>query len=298
MKPAPFDYFLPGSLPEALALLAEHGDGARALAGGQSLVPMLNMRLVRPRALVSLRRLGELDFITRRNGSLAIGGMTGQSRVEHSTEVREGCPLLAEAIRLVGHPTIRNRGTIGGSIAHADPAAELPAVLVALDGRVTLAAVGGTRTVAASEFFHGMMATAAQPHELIVQVEFGSVGRPGDRRGHAFEELSRRHGDFALAGVAVALALDGADHVADARIALLGVEGRPRRRAEAESALRGERWASGRVSEAAALAASGLDALEDLQASREFRTHLVAVLARRALERAHRRAVKSAEEGR
>jgi carbon-monoxide dehydrogenase medium subunit len=288
MKPAPFDYAAPGSLAEALAVLAEHGDAAKPLAGGQSLVPMLAMRLSRPQMLVSLKRLGELQGIRRRNGTLAVGAMTRHWQVEESREVAEASPLLAEAIRLVGHPTIRSRGTVGGSIAHADPAAELPAVLAALDGRVRLASARGERTLSAAEFLRGMMTTAARPDELVTEVEFPVLA--GARRGDAFEEVARRHGDFALAGAAVALALDAGGRVTDARIALCGVEARPRRRTEAEAALRGERWRPERLPEIAALAAAGLEPLDDLHASGAFRTHLAGVLTRRALERAHARA--------
>lgn len=295
MKPAPFEYRAPRSAEEALALLAEHGDEAKVLAGGQSLVPMLAMRLVRPRVLVSLKHLKELEYIRRQNGTLLIGAMTRQRQLEESGEVTAACPLLGEAIRFVGHPTIRSRGTVGGSIAHADPAAELTAVLVALDGQVRLASVKGSRVVPAAEFFHGMMTTALRPEELVVEVEFPRVGGPGHRRGHAFVEVSRRHGDFALAGAAVALALAGDGQVADARIALLGVENRPRRRPEAEAALRAERWRPERLPEVAALAATGVEPIDDIHASGEFRAHLAGVLTRRALERAYRLATAGRE---
>jgi carbon-monoxide dehydrogenase medium subunit len=288
MKPVPFEYAAPGSVAEALAVLAEHGDTARPLAGGQSLVPMLAMRLARPHVLVSLKRLGELAGIRRQNGSLTVGAMTRQWQVEESAEVAAACPLLAEATALVGHPAIRSRGTVGGSIAHADPAAELPVVLVALDGRVRLRSTRGERVVPAADFLQGMMTTAARPEELLVAVELPVLA--GERRGDAFEEIARRHGDFALAGAAVALAFDADDRVTDARIALCGVEARPRRRTEAEQALRGERCRPERLDEAAALAAASLQPLEDLHASGAFRTHLAGVLTRRALERAWRRA--------
>jgi CO/xanthine dehydrogenase FAD-binding subunit len=290
MKPAPFDYRAPGSLAETLAVLGEHGDAAKPLAGGQSLVPMLAMRLVRPQVLVSLKRLGELDYIRRENGTLLVGAMTRQWRVEESAEVARACPLLAEAIRYVGHPTIRSRGTVGGSIAHADPAAELPAVLVALDGRVRLQSSRGARVVPAADFFQGMMATALRPAELLVEVQFPAVGGPGDRCGHAFVEVSRRHGDFAMAGAVAALALDAGGTVTDARIALTGVENRPRRRAEAEAALRGQRWRPERLGEVAALAAGGLEPLDDLHAPAGLRAQMARVLTERALGEAYRRA--------
>lgn len=289
MKPAPFEYAAPGSVAEAVSVLAEHGDAARPLAGGQSLVPMLAMRLARPRVLVSLKRLDELAGIRRQNGALVLGAMTRQREVEESAEAAAACPLLAEAIALVGHPTIRSRGTVGGSIAHADPAAELPAVLVALDGRVRLRSARGAREMAAADFLQGIMTTAAQPEELLTEIEL--PGLAGGRRGDAFEEVARRHGDFALAGVAVALTLDVDERVMDVRIALCGVEARPRRRSEAEQVLRGERCSPERIAEAAAFAAAGLEPLDDLHASAALRAHLVGVLTRRAVERARRRAI-------
>jgi CO/xanthine dehydrogenase FAD-binding subunit len=290
MKPAPFDYHAPGSVPEVLDLIAEQGDDARVLAGGQSLVPMLNMRLIRPRVLISLRRLRELDFVRRQNGTVVVGSMTRQATLEASPDVREVCPVVVDALHFVGHPTIRNRGTLGGSIAHADPAAELPAVLVALDGRVVLASRRGSRSVAAADFFKGLMATDARPDELITDIQFPAVGAAQDRRGHGFEEVSRRHGDFAVAGVAVAVALDASTRVTDARIALLGVEARPRRCTRAEQELVGQPWRGERLAELAELAAGGLDPLSDHHASGEFRVHLAKVLTRRALAAAYERA--------
>ena len=292
MKPAPFEYRAPGSVSEALATLAEHGDDAKALAGGQSLVPMLAMRLSRPRVLVSLKHLGELSGIRRRDGVLAIGAMTRHYEVEESREVAVACPLLAEAIRLVGHPTIRSRGTVGGSIAHADPAAELPAVLAALGGRVRLASSRGERVVPVEDFVQGMLTTAARPDELLTEIELPALEAEG--RGDAFEEVARRHGDFALAGAAVALTVDAGGRVTEARIALCGVEARPRRRTDAEARLRGEPWRPERVREAAALAATGLSPLDDLHASGGLREHLAGVLTERALERAYHRATRRA----
>jgi carbon-monoxide dehydrogenase medium subunit len=289
MKPAPFEYIAPTSMEEALETLARHGEAAKVLAGGQSLVPMLNMRLARPSVLVSLRRIAALDRVAIEDGCTRIGSMTRQRMAEHDPGVRNACPILADALTLVGHPAIRNQGTVGGSVAHADPAAELPAVLVALDGTVTLVSTRGRRTVPASAFFRGLLATAAEPDELIAEVAFPHVGRPPLVSGCAVEEVSRRHGDFALAGAVVALAADGDGRIADARLALFGVEARPTRRLEAEAALRGTRCEPAAVAEAAALAARHLDPLEDLHASAALRAHLTGVLARRCIERAYRR---------
>jgi len=289
MKPVPFEYCAPSSLEEAAATLARHGDAAKVLAGGQSLVPMLNMRLVRPSVLVSLRRVPALDYVIVVDGRTRIGSTTRQRAVEEHPAVREACPILAEALGLVAHPAIRNQGTIGGSVAHADPAAELPAVLVALDGTVTLASTRGRRTVAASDFFRGLMTTAAEPDEVIAEVAFHPVGRPALASGWAVEEVSRRHGDFAVAGVVVALAADSERRIVDARIVVFGVEDRPTRRSAAEGAVRGTRGEPKAMAEAAALAVGGLQPHEDLHASARFRAQLVGVLVPRALERAYRR---------
>jgi aerobic carbon-monoxide dehydrogenase medium subunit len=288
MKPAPFEYIAPTSLEDAMESLARHGETARVLAGGQSLVPMLNMRLVRPSVLVSLRRIAALQYVAIDDGWIRIGSMTGQRVVEQDSGVRNACPLIGAALGLVGHPAIRNQGTVGGSVAHADPAAELPAVLVALDGTVTLVSTRGRRTVAARAFFRGLMTTAIEPDELIAEVAFPRVGRPGCVSGCAVEEVSRRHGDFALAGAVVALAANADGRIADARIALFGVEARPTRRPQAEAALQGTRCPPEAVADAAALAARDLDPLEDLHASAGLRAQLAGVLARRAIERAYR----------
>jgi carbon-monoxide dehydrogenase medium subunit len=291
MKPAPFEYVAPASVEEAVDCLARHGDAAKVLAGGQSLVPMLNMRLVRPSVLVSLRRLRALDYVAVENSSIRIGSMTRQRAVEQAPVVRDACPVLGEALALVGHPAIRNQGTIGGSVAHADPAAEVPAVVVALDGAVTLVSTRGRRTVPAATFFRTLLTTTAEPDELIAEVAVHPVGGAGLASGWAVEEVSRRHGDFALAGVVAALVADGDGGIADARIALFGVEDRPTRRPQAEAALRGTRGAPEALAEAAALAVRELVPLDDLHASAPLRTRLASVLVRRAVERAYRRAV-------
>ena len=288
MKPAPFEYRAPASLDEAVDTLARHGDAAKVLAGGQSLVPMLNMRLVRPSVLVSLRHVPALNHIAVEDGWTRIGSMARQRVVEEDPAVRDTCPVLAEALGLVAHPAIRNQGTIGGSVAHADPAAEVPAVLVALEGTVTLVSTRGRRTVPANEFFRGLLTTAAEPDELLAEVAFGRVGAPGLVSGWAVEEVSRRHGDFALAGAVVALAADPERRIADARIAVFGVEDRPTRRPAAEAAMRGTRGEPPAIAEAAALAVRDLDPLGDLHASAGLRAHLAGVLVRRALGRAYR----------
>ena len=200
MKPAPFDYAAPRSLEAALALL---GDESRPLAGGQSLVPMLNFRIAQPARLVDLNAIGELDYLRCADGALRIGALTRQAALERSELVERRWPLLVEAVRLVGHPAIRSRGTVGGSVAHADPAAELPVALAALDARFHLRSVRGARSLPPSDFFLGPLTTALEPDELLVEIEVPAL--PEGARA-AFVEQARTHGDFAIAGAAVVLA--------------------------------------------------------------------------------------------
>ena len=203
MKPAPFEYHAPESLDEALRLRSELGPESSVLAGGQSLVPMLNMRLAAPEALIDLRMLDELRYVRASNDGVAVGAMTTHRTLERSDEAHAVCPLLRESLELVAHSIVRNRGTIGGSIAHADPAAELPAVLAVLDGKVTARSVRGEREIPASELFTFHFTTSLEPDEILTEVWFPAVGVGA---GSAFLEVSRRHGDYALAGAACVVA--------------------------------------------------------------------------------------------
>ena len=214
MKPPPFEYHAPRTLADAVRLRAELGPDASLLAGGQSLVPVLNMRLARPSALIDLNRVGELDFVRHENGALAVGAMTRHRQLERSEKAARACPILREALGLVAHAIVRNRGTVGGSIAHADPAAELPAVLVALGGHATVRSVRGERTIPAEALFRFHFTTSLDPDEILTGMSFPALA-PGD--GHAVVELSRRHGDYALAGVACVIRSDGV------RLGLFGV---------------------------------------------------------------------------
>jgi aerobic carbon-monoxide dehydrogenase medium subunit len=292
MKPPRFDYQAPTSLDEALALLRQHGDQAKVLAGGQSLVPLLNFRLVRPQVLVDLNEVSGLDGIRETNGVLTIGAMTRQRAVETSALVRERCPLLADAMPQIGHVQIRNRGTVGGSLAHADPAAELPAVVAALGGDVVLRSAGGQRALPAEQFFVTYLTTALEPGELLVEVRL-PVTPP--RSGSAFLEVSRRHGDFALVGVAASVTLDAAGICTRAALALTGVGPTPVVARAAAMALVGVRPTPEAFAEAAGRATTGLVPDGDLHASREYRTHVAGVLTRRALERACERARRGGE---
>ena len=248
MKPAPFEYVRPGSLEEALDVLRQRGDDAKVLAGGQSLVPMMNFRLARPAVIVDLNGLGDLAYIRPANGALALGAMTRQRTIEKSAVVRERAPLLAEATPLIGHLPIRTRGTIGGSLVHADPAAEYPVVMVALDAEFTLARQGGTRRVAAADFFETYLTTTIGPDEILTEIRLPGLPQ---KAAVAFLEISRRHGDFAIVAAAAVVDLDARGQIAEARIALGGVGPKPVRARAAERLLAGQRPTAALLAEAA-----------------------------------------------
>ena len=283
MKPAPFEYIAAESLEEALTALQLNSPEGKILAGGQSLLPLLNLRLTKPKILVDLNGISGLDGIRETPGSLAIGAMTRQSKIEDSSLVRERLPILAEAIRYIGHVAIRHRGTIGGSLAHADPAAELPAVALALDAKFAIAGRGGDRIISAEEFFLDFLTTALAPDEILRQIVF-PVLRPFS--GYALEEVARRHGDFAIAGVVVIVDLDDAGKIAEARVALFGVAPTAVRARQAERALLGRELDDSGIADAAALLEEVLDPPADIRASSAYRKHVAAILLSRALKRA------------
>ena len=282
MKPPRFEYAAPSSLDEALALRAEHGSDSVVLAGGQSLVPLLNLRMAFPEIVIDLGRVAELSGIRQLNGGVAVGAMTRQRELERSELVAERCPLATKAIAHVAHVTIRNRGTVGGSVAHADPAAELPAVALAVDAELVARSTRGERTIPAGEFFHGVFSTALEPDELLVELRF--PGAPST--GTAFVELARRHGDFAIVGVGASVTRDGDGTIADARLVFTGVGATPVRASEAEAMLRGQRPEPAVLADAARHAAEGLDPGSDAHASGAYRRRVAATLAARALQEA------------
>src|SRR5688572_6690553 len=288
MKPASFEYFRPQSLDEALSLLGEHGGDAKPLAGGQSLIPAMNFRLATPSVLVDLNGLPELSYIKDDSGDVRIGGMARQRAVERSRLVAERVPLIAETMPHIAHPAIRNRGTVGGSLAHADPAAELPAVMLALKARLIVSSKSGPREVPADEFFVGLFSTAVQPGELLTEIRIPP--RP-KRSGFAFQEVSRRHGDFALVGAAVVVQVDEKGCCSEARIALLSVGDRPMLAGHAAEALTGRPPSIESIRAAAEAAATrDIDPPSDIHASARYRRQLANVLTRRVLERAFERA--------
>ena len=237
MKPPKFRYFAPKSVGEALALLAEHSAEARVLAGGQSLVPLMNMRLAHPDVLIDINGIAELSFIEAWDGGLAIGALTRDATLTNASTVTDGLAVLREAAHCVGHPAIRNRSTVGGSIAHADPAAELPAVMVALNAEFVARSRSGSRTIPARDFFKGYLTTDLKNGEMLTELHIPGLP-PGS--GSAFVEFARREGDYALAGVAAIVTLDGNGTIADARLGLCSVGPAPVRPQSAEALLRGQ----------------------------------------------------------
>ncbi len=282
MKPPRFSYHAPDSVGAAIALLARYAGEARLLSGGQSLVPMLNFRLLAPAALIDLARIPDLAYVREENGSVAIGAMTRQRHVEHSEIVANRLPLLREALGWVGHLPTRSRGTIGGSLAHADPSAELPMTLLALDGSVVAAGPGGLRTIAATALFDSMFTTHLAPDEILVEVRIPVMA---PHSGFAIEEYARRKGDFAIVGVAALLQHQGG-RCLRARVAACGVGSAAVRLTAAEQMLERNGLGLEAINAAAASAAAEIDPLTDPNASADYRRHLTAVLVGRALRRA------------
>lgn len=284
MKPAKFEYFAPTSLAEALGLLEEHGDDAKVLAGGQSLMPMLNMRLARPKVVADINRIPGLDYISPTpDGGLAIGALTRQRSVEKSTVVKERIPVLAAAMPSIGHFQIRNRGTVGGSISHADPAAELPAVCLALDGEFVLSSASNQRVLKAENFFISPLTTAIEPGELLTEIRLPA--RSEEWRW-GFQEVCRRQGDFAMVGAVSLLQLDGDGVCQSACITMFGVGGTPLRIRRAEEALLGNRIDGRVLEDVSKIVSEELDPDSDIHASATYRKEVGGVIARRTLEAA------------
>jgi carbon-monoxide dehydrogenase medium subunit len=286
VKPPLFEYHRAASTDEVVALLAEHADEAKVLAGGQSLVPLLSLRLARPAHLIDINRVADLATIGNGKG-LAVGALVRHRAIERSDVVRTANPLLAHAVRFIGHSAIRNRGTVGGSIAHADPAAELPAVLLALDGEIDARSARGTRTIAASALFEGFLTTSLEPDELLTAIRMPAWPTG---TGWSIQEFSRRSGDFAIVGVVATVRLDGNGNIADARLAFSGVDQVPVRATAAESVLAGATPSDDLWKSAAQAAAAPLEPGGDIHGSAAYRKQLAAVLAERALKEAHDRA--------
>lgn len=292
MKPAAFKYFAPETVEEALEHLAQYGYDAKVLAGGQSLVPTMNFRMAQPAVLIDLNNISELFYIkSYESGGVLVGAMTRQRAVEKDGLISRQAALVHETIPHISHPQIRNRGTFGGSIAHADPSAELPAVMLALNARFHLRNKSGERWVAAGDFFTGMFATILEPDEILSEIHIPPMP-PGS--GWAFREVARRHGDFALVGVAAVVTLDHTGKCHKARITLMSVGDGPVVAEEAERLLIGETGREEAIDAAAETAsAKDIDPPSDIHASAEFRRHLARVLTAQALSQAFGRARNS-----
>jgi carbon-monoxide dehydrogenase medium subunit len=291
MKLPPVEYEAPTTVADAIDLLGEHEEEASVLAGGQSLIPLLALRLARPAVLIDINGIDELSGISAANGSVAIGAMTREYMAEESETVAGAVPLLAAALPFIGHEAIRNRGTVGGSLAHADPAAELPAVARALDAEFVVRGPSGERVVPAAQWFEGYLTTSRRPDELLLQVRFPSAAQG---TGVSFQEVARRHGDFAIVGLAVSLVLSGGV-ISDARLAFAGLSYVPARATAAEDLLTGERPSAELFDEAARRATGDIDPPADLHGSPEYRKTVAAALVRRGLRAAADNAARGSD---
>lgn len=280
MKLSSLDYTCPATLAEAISALAGHDGEAKVIAGGQSLMPMLAFRLAAPKLLVDIGRLPGLDRIDISEDGVDLGALVTWRMIEQDARLAQAHPLLAAAIAHVAHYQVRNRGTVGGSLAHADPAAEMPGIAVACDALITIVGANGTRIVPAAAFFRGGLETALAPDELVV-----SVRLPPWRRGRrwGFAEFARRRGDFAMAGVAAYYNLDAQGEICDAHVGVIGVAARPLRLADVESALNGQRPSADLIRQVAAVACDAVDPPDDIHAESAYRRELVGVLLERVL---------------
>src|SRR5215468_4305259 len=282
MKLPPVDYEAPKTVSEAVELLAEHQDEASVLAGGQSLIPLLALRLAHPAVLIDINGIDELSGVSATDGWVAIGAMTREYVAEESETIADAVPLLAAALPLIGHEAIRSRGTVGGSLAHADPAAELPAVARALDAEFVVRGPSGQRVIPAAQWFEAYLTTSRQPDELLLEVRFPAAKQD---TGTSFQEVARRHGDFAIVGLAASLVLSGGA-ISDARLAFAGLSDVPVRAAHAEDLLAGESPSAELFDEAARRATEDLDPPADLHGSSVYRKTVAAAVVRRGLRAA------------
>jgi len=289
MKPAPFEYQAPDTLDAALDILAEHADDAKVLAGGQSLIPAMNFRLLQPTMLVDINKISELDYIeVDEDGSVRIGGLTRQANMGSSEVIQKHAPLLHEVVPNIAHPQIRNRGTLGGSLVHADPAAELPVVALALDAEIKVQSKDEERRIAAQDFFLGTFYTDIMPNEIVTEVKLAALP---DRSGYSFMEVARRKGDYAMMGTAALISLDDAGKCTSAKLVYLNAGDGTVVAGEAASLLVGE-TPSEEIFQAAAEKASqdDIDPMGNVHASEDYQRHLAWVLTQRTLTKAYERA--------
>jgi carbon-monoxide dehydrogenase medium subunit len=287
MIPAPFEYTAPKTLEEALRIIERHGDEAKILAGGHSLLPLIKLRLAQPRYVVDIGGLRGMSYIREENGQIAIGALTTHADIESSTLLRAKCPLLVETAATIGDVQVRNRGTIGGSLAHADPAADYPAAILALDAEMIAATSAGTRSIPAKEFFVDMLTTSLRSGEILSQIRI-APREPGT--GGAYEKMHQPASGFAIVGVAARLKVAKDGKIESASVGVTGLGPKAYRAEEVEKALVGKKGSEKVFAEAARFAAQGIEPLSDLHASAEYRREMAAVYARRALEKAFARA--------
>jgi CO/xanthine dehydrogenase FAD-binding subunit len=288
MKPAPFKYIATSSLDHALSLKAEYGDEARFLAGGQSLIPTMNFRLARPSVLIDINGLNDLAGVVRSDAEgIRVGALTRYRDLERDFGFLAACPLFADALPHIAHPQIRNRGTIGGNLSHADPASELPALAVAMEARMRLKSATGEREVAASAFFQGLLTTDIQADEMLVEIAFPA---PKPRTGTCFMEIARRRGDFALAGVAAIVTLDDEGRCAKARLTLCGVGETPADASDAASSLVGQSCTDEAIEAVATKVQEMITPTGNVHGSADYQRHIAGVLAQRTLGMAYQRA--------
>ncbi|WP_108022425.1 FAD binding domain-containing protein [Melghirimyces profundicolus] len=294
MKPASFDYYRPDTVDEALQLLDEAEDEGKILAGGQSLVPIMNMRLATPQCIIDVNGLNGLDTIRYESGLMKIGALSRQRCLEQNNLVKEKVPLIAEAAPFIGHTQTRNRGTIGGSLVHADPSAEIPLSLLVLDAQAVIRSCDEERTVPVSDFFVTYLTTDIMPNEMLTEIQIPTEGIP---QGYAFVEFSRRHGDFALVDAACLIDTDEQRRITSVRLALGGVDAIPVLSEDATELLVGEKLSSRLLEEVGRAVQAEVDPDEDLHASREYRRHLAGVFAKRAVRLAYQRAIQGGGTG-
>ena len=286
MFPSPFNYVVASSVEEAVSLLQQHGEEAKLLAGGHSLLPMMKLRLAAPSMLIDIGRIPGLAGV-QTNGTISLGPTTTYTAVMDSEELAQLCPLLAETAAQVGDMQVRNRGTVGGSVAHADPASDMPAAMLALDATFTARGPGGERSIAAADFFQGLFMTALQPDEVLTRI---SIARPPQGAGMAYEKFRNPASGYAIVGVAAVAALAGDGTLSDVRVTITGAGAQPVRATAVEEALRGKAPDDAALAAAAEHAAEGLQLMSDIHASEDYRAHLTRVFTRRALKRALERA--------
>ena len=286
MIPAPFDYISPQTLDEALRVLVSHGDEAKLLAGGHSLLPLMKLRLASPKLLVDLSKIPGLSGIKQEGDKITIGALTTQYQIESSELLKERCPLLPQTAKAIGDVQVRNRGTIGGSLAHADPAADIPAAILALGGVLGLTGPEGNRTIPAEEFFLGLMTTAMSPNEILTEIRLPVL--PG-RCGTVYLKVRQKASGFAIVGVAVWLTVDNNGACKDIGVGITGLDSKPFRARGVEERLRGKRIEPGMIEDASSQVTQGVDPLDDIHASAEFRAHLAQLYTARAIQEAAKR---------